>query len=418
MNGMKSRITSSLLMAVAMVMCASHAVAQIQPARRLPNGEIAQPADEQPRPAPDGPHPKIRIDTEQVDFGTILDDKLTDPREIKFTNVGDETLIISSVSSSCGCTQPELEKLEYAPGESGVMEVRFKPEGKKGRSQQHVTIVCNDPTAPAAGVKIDVVATIRPVVEVDPKLVNFSAVRKGEIMSSIVTVTGIGEDFKVTEVSTIGDPSITATILGDEMVTDEDGRPMRRYEIEVFADGTAKPGFLRCSLQIFTTHPTRKTVDAAISGQVLGDIAISEPQVRLGAVSVGEANEHKVTIKSRSGTPFAISDITENSNLPSKVEWSLASRGKVVDFEDGSISDEYELTMKIPAVERAGGLRGTLTLHTNLEDEQKVQFLFFGTVRHEGASAQVGPIPPAATQAGTQSEPTGDPDRAGGSGDK
>ncbi|MBQ0787283.1 MAG: DUF1573 domain-containing protein, partial [Oceanihabitans sp.] len=58
---------------------------------------------------------KIEFKTTTVDYGTI--EKGADGiRTFEFTNTGDAPLIISKVSSSCGCTVPSSPKEPIMPG--------------------------------------------------------------------------------------------------------------------------------------------------------------------------------------------------------------------------------------------------------------------------------------------------------------
>ena len=60
----------------------------------------------------------ITFDNTLHDFGAIWDhEKAT--HKFRFSNTGSETLVITDVRSTCGCTVPELDKKSYEPGESG-----------------------------------------------------------------------------------------------------------------------------------------------------------------------------------------------------------------------------------------------------------------------------------------------------------
>ncbi|MAQ76064.1 MAG: hypothetical protein CL613_07010 [Aquimarina sp.] len=46
-------------------------------------------------------------------------------RQFEFTNKGNAPLVISKVYSSCGCTIPKKPEQPIAPGESGIIEVKY-----------------------------------------------------------------------------------------------------------------------------------------------------------------------------------------------------------------------------------------------------------------------------------------------------
>lgn len=65
-----------------------------------------------------------------------------------FKNTGKTPLIISSASSSCGCTTPDWTKEPIAPGAEGKIDVQFDSHGKSGQVSKTVTILAN--TQPAS----------------------------------------------------------------------------------------------------------------------------------------------------------------------------------------------------------------------------------------------------------------------------
>jgi len=67
---------------------------------------------------------KIEFKTDVIDYGTI--EKGADGvRTFEFTNTGDAPLIISKVSSTCGCTVPKKPKGPILPGETGEIAVKY-----------------------------------------------------------------------------------------------------------------------------------------------------------------------------------------------------------------------------------------------------------------------------------------------------
>ncbi|WP_072879109.1 DUF1573 domain-containing protein [Salegentibacter echinorum] len=67
---------------------------------------------------------KIEFKTETIDYGKI--EKGSDGvRIFEFTNTGNAPLIISDVTSSCGCTIPKKPEEPIQPGESGEIMVKY-----------------------------------------------------------------------------------------------------------------------------------------------------------------------------------------------------------------------------------------------------------------------------------------------------
>ncbi|MGB5171654.1 DUF1573 domain-containing protein [Eudoraea sp.] len=73
--------------------------------------------------------PQMSFEKIEHDFGTITQGT---PQEtiFTFTNTGSAPLIITSATSSCGCTVPNPPKDPIAPGEDGELLVRFNGTGQ------------------------------------------------------------------------------------------------------------------------------------------------------------------------------------------------------------------------------------------------------------------------------------------------
>jgi hypothetical protein len=88
--------------------------------------------------------PVMTFDVTTVDYGNI--DKGSEPlRKFKFTNTGNEPLIIKTAKGSCGCTVPTYPKEPIMPGESNVIEVRYDTQ-RVGAFTKTVTITTNEAT--------------------------------------------------------------------------------------------------------------------------------------------------------------------------------------------------------------------------------------------------------------------------------
>jgi hypothetical protein len=84
----------------------------------------------------------IEFEKTTHDFGKIIQgEKVT--YAFKFENTGTSNLIISDVSSSCGCTVPSFTKDPVKPGETGLLKVTFESENRKGFQNKTVTVVSN-----------------------------------------------------------------------------------------------------------------------------------------------------------------------------------------------------------------------------------------------------------------------------------
>ncbi len=94
---------------------------------------------------------KIEFKESTIDYGEIA--KGSDGvRVFEFTNTGNAPLVISNVASSCGCTIPKKPTEPIAPGETGIIEVKYDTN-RLGPIRKTVTVSSNAET-PTVALKI------------------------------------------------------------------------------------------------------------------------------------------------------------------------------------------------------------------------------------------------------------------------
>ncbi|GAL63871.1 MULTISPECIES: DUF1573 domain-containing protein [Algibacter] len=94
---------------------------------------------------------KIEFKTDTIDYGTI-EKGSNGVREFEFTNTGNEPLIVSKVSSSCGCTIPKKPDAPIMPGKTGVIEVKYDTN-RVNPIRKTITVISNAET-PTVALKI------------------------------------------------------------------------------------------------------------------------------------------------------------------------------------------------------------------------------------------------------------------------
>lgn len=84
----------------------------------------------------------FKFESEEFNFGTIKQGESV-TYEFKFTNTGNEPLIISKAEGSCGCTVPVFPKEPILKNQSSTIKVTFNSTGKFGIQDKTVTITSN-----------------------------------------------------------------------------------------------------------------------------------------------------------------------------------------------------------------------------------------------------------------------------------
>lgn len=114
--------------------------------------------------------PKATFDKEVQELGIVLW-KHPATATFKVTNDGDKPLVISNVTTSCGCTEADWTKTPIAPGESGMVTSTFDAKAL-GHFDKSIGVYCNAAVRP-------IYLTLRGEVSADPK--NYTVTHPVEI---------------------------------------------------------------------------------------------------------------------------------------------------------------------------------------------------------------------------------------------
>jgi hypothetical protein len=84
----------------------------------------------------------LTLEKNTHDFGDITQGDVVE-QVFKFTNTGNQPLIISEIRTSCGCTTPIFPKNPIMPGASGEIKVGFNSAGKSNKQTKVLPIISN-----------------------------------------------------------------------------------------------------------------------------------------------------------------------------------------------------------------------------------------------------------------------------------
>ncbi|MDR2915183.1 MAG: DUF1573 domain-containing protein [Tannerella sp.] len=85
----------------------------------------------------------VVFDKSEYDFGSVSESGGIVECEFVFKNTGDTPLVVSKVTTSCGCTAPDWSKEPVATGKQGFIKVTFNPKGRKGSISKSLTVFTN-----------------------------------------------------------------------------------------------------------------------------------------------------------------------------------------------------------------------------------------------------------------------------------
>lgn len=161
--------------------------------------------------------------------------------KFRFTNIANTSVKITDLRPSCGCTTATLEKKEYAPGESGEIDARFKFDGRVGHQEKWI-VVATDWVPPQPTV-LRMTVNIPETITIQPELVIW---RVGdELKPKTIRIT-ISEEFPARIVSVQPDnPAVKLEL--------HEVRPGKEVEAKVTPATTSGPG--SATLLIRTDYP-------------------------------------------------------------------------------------------------------------------------------------------------------------------
>ncbi len=135
--------------------------------------------------------PKLVVDQVNYDFGSVSQGERV-LHTFKFTNAGDEPLLISKVRSSCGCTAALLSAKHLDPGEQGELQANFDSARFRGSVSKKIYLYSNDPLVPVKPLQIK--GQVLELFNLSPRQVNFGAVEAGETFEQQVTLKNQTEE--------------------------------------------------------------------------------------------------------------------------------------------------------------------------------------------------------------------------------
>lgn len=87
--------------------------------------------------------PEIKFDVLEHDFGAIREADGAVSCTFRYTNTGTAPLVLTTVSTSCNCTETKFSPRPLAPGKSGKITVTYKPENAAGEFMRTIKVRTN-----------------------------------------------------------------------------------------------------------------------------------------------------------------------------------------------------------------------------------------------------------------------------------
>ena len=319
---------------------------------------------------PNENRPQLSLERMDHNFGDIFDHESVETT-FKFTNTGSAELIITDIKASCGCTVPKLDKYRYAPGESGEIRVLFNPSKKQGPQNQSIRIWSNDPDVKIHTITVN--ANVEPVLIMTPPYAQFSSVQKGTQKQVSLTVSGRGEDFKVTRADVQNLSEHIVINMSEPVKTVVNGETRSEVRIDIVALPSLPVGRFNDLITLRTNDDLKPTATVTLAGIVQGDLFTDPQRLGMGRLNAGERFTQKLRVTNRSGSNFRVLEVkpdqVEIENFEYLVRPVNAANQHAWDIIiNGSVPSDSRL------------FRGDFVIKTDVAAEEELRIPFYGSV--------------------------------------
>ncbi len=303
--------------------------------------------------------PQIELESDIYDMGMIANDKIAEGG-IKIFNRGTTPLEISTIKTSCHCTEGEMKDKIVPPGGEGFMKITVDPfRVPMFSSRKTLTISSNDPKKPE--ISVEVTAKVDPEISWEPKELNFGEVSKGNAAERSFVIRQETAPFSITSVGIAGSKLDSMKATFAEVAAAERKDPAKsEYKVTVTTDGQLQADDYSAQLVLslggikrvprvtvplmiavksrYKVEPSMVTLRSVSPGETVTGVLTLTSQVPV-EVSGFESGNAAFSVKTRPGdTPNTIVfDVTVGADVTERVQrdtWAFVVNAEGVVFEE------------------------------------------------------------------------------------
>ena len=285
--------------------------------------------------------PEIKFEKTICDFGEV-GPSTKNIGELKFTNVGEGLLEITKVGKCCGVVT-RLDKMEYKPGETGVLKVEWNSGAGEMTFTRQVVVHSNDPNAPATTINIKAKVALQ--IDWEPKRLKLFLDEENAGCSNVTITSLDNQPFSITGFKSTADcitadydPSVKAT----------------KYVLEPKVDSEKLLKSLKGLINISLDHP--KGNGAIILYSVLPKYTINPPLLIIFNAEPNKPIVRKISVLNNYKKDFEIESVSSKNDIVAMklLEQKKLRNGYQLDVEiippadEGQprFTDEFSLNIK------------------------------------------------------------------------
>lgn len=281
----------------------------------------------------------------------------------EFTNLYEETVHVSAVRTSCGCTTPTLTSDTLRTHETAAVVASLNTASFIGAKSATITVVFDQPTY--AEVRLQVSGHIRTDITFDPPEVSFGVLSPGETSEQEVVVTHRGnQDWRIRDVRSHCD-DLSVRLTEPEITPGAPNlAPMVRYRLQVRNKESLPEGEIQERLTLISNDARYPSTEMSVTGKVRPLLSVSPASIPLGRLAAGEVKEVKLVV--RGEEPFEIRDIV--------------CTDRRFTFEIPSGSKKLHLVEMRFSADHTAPISHRIRVQSDLPDDRSAMFLVTGSV--------------------------------------
>ncbi len=211
--------------------------------------------------------PTIKFKETKWNFGKTQQGKVL-THVFRFQNLGDATLIVRNVRTSCGCAAALISNREIQPGKSGEIKVTFNTKGYEGSQTKYIYVDSNDPKEPKAQLAVQVAIDVppRPRVELDNYSIDLGLILESEGIETQTRLSNPGERELSVEFS---HKDAVFTIDGKAVPTPLKIAAGKEVTVDMKITPRRNVGLVREYVLLRTNDPMRPNLSLYVAGYIV-----------------------------------------------------------------------------------------------------------------------------------------------------
>jgi hypothetical protein len=285
--------------------------------------------------------------------------------EFTVQNEGDQSLEITEVKPSCGCTVAEYDKT-VKPGGAGKITAVVDTTNFKGPIAKSVKVFTNDPTNPQINLVIK--ANIKTHVEIDPGYARFVAVHGEPNAKSVQRVWSREKpDLQILGAESPY-PHVKVSYAEATVDEREGGVSGSQWRVTVELDTDAPVGPMADYIDVTTDHPERQTIRIPVSGFVRPVLSVTPRVADFGRREVSEPQTASLEIRNMSKSAVTLDEVsTDIEGVQAEIE----------PLEEGRL---YKVLLTLEPGMKKGRFRGLVTINTTSSKQPVLEVNVKGVV--------------------------------------